>query len=384
MALARLKDRVRKVFPALKRKFELRNAVSGMGRYLQFALIVFVSTALLSYFFFRKGPMSLTVKLANVQFKDKLSLSFETESEVKSLSANDVVSKTGGKLEELFARPGEAVKKDQLLAVMDEARNRDRLKAALDGFKLASARLAELKRPKGHRRPETEDAEKRLHDQRLELLASKRALEESMIRSPADGNFWPGAVHLGDSVPKGAVIGSVDDSLMYQVPIHLSSKKSEEIPSPVKVSMTPVETEAGRGGSSPAPLEISAEVRYASAKTEKPGEDVNLELVFKGGEPLAHLYHQRVHVKVVLNEIKNAALVEPAAVITKDGESKIILLSPSGTLHWQRVTKAPKFKDRVVIRGANPKYFRAILPDPDKLDVLNQAITTNARPKVKG
>lgn len=94
----------------------------GMRDYLFLGFAVFLFSAALSFFFFREREIKVSVTLAKVQFKDELPLRYQADSQLKPVKSWEVSARTSGKLDWLFAKAGDSVKKIRSSASSTRAR----------------------------------------------------------------------------------------------------------------------------------------------------------------------------------------------------------------------------------------------------------------------
>lgn len=324
------------------------------SRYWILAFLVFLTSSLVSYTFFRHREMHVSVRLAKVEFRDEIPRSFSTDAKLAPEKQSDITLAAGGKTIRFVAKPGDAVKTDQLLAVLDEEENRTALQNAIAAFKKApqDPQMREL------------------------LKISKRQLEKSLVRSPANGTFQPKDTPVGAALQPGTVVGEIFDLSKLILLTKAPFSTNQDFPNHSKILISPAGAPA-----SDKPIETEADIRAVTIKSGVEGTDVPVEFIVQPVEAIAKWVNQPVHLTIPLPSYKRVALVERSAVLTKDGDSKILLLNTYGLLHWQSVANAPTAEGRVVIRGADPKYFNVVVPENPEL--LSKAITLNVRPSVK-
>lgn len=149
--------------------------------------------------------------------------------------------------------------------------------------------------------------------------------------------------------------------------------KKKDIPPQAKIRISPPNEK---------PIELPAAIHYSNVKEESPGSDVELEVVVSALGIPRNWLHQTIHLTILMRPIRKVALIDRTSALSKDGESKILLLSPSGTIHWQKYTNVPVYDDKLVIRGADPKTFRVAIPE--KPEILNRAIAFGVKPSIRG
>jgi multidrug efflux pump subunit AcrA (membrane-fusion protein) len=348
------------------------------SRYVFFGAFVFAISAFLSYQVFRHGELKVRVKLAKVEFRDELPRGINTEGQLSPVQKWPVELKRGGKLTRYLVGPGEVVKRDQLIATIDESENKKSLEDALTVFKLEKTNLENAKKKLNTgtlTQKEYDETETKFFASKRTLGAAKDALENSLVLSPAEGRMGPQPFKPGDTVVVGKSIADIEDWSKISVAITVPESESHEIPNHARLSLTP-----SSAGGEVKPVEAFAEVHAADGKPGGKPTEANLELVIQPDDTLANWRHQTVHLNIPIASLKRVALVDRSA-LSKDGLSRIPVLNPYGFLHWQSVEGAPTFEDHIVIKGVEPKSFRVVLPENPSL--LNQAITLNVRPKVE-
>lgn len=202
-------------------------------RYGMAGIIVFLVSSVLSFFFFREHEPKISIKLAKVIFKDELILSHETQGELKPLKGWDVIAKSAGRLDQVLAKNGDLVQKDQVVAAINETENKHSLEAALANFNKQAAQFAHaegLYRDGSLAQPEYAKAQQKYLDSRIELQSLKKRLEDSLIRSPAEGYFTLGNTNIGDSITEGGHVASVEDLSKYMIPIRVSPAQEKRHP----------------------------------------------------------------------------------------------------------------------------------------------------------
>ncbi len=211
MDLKRIKDNFRQIEwkRPLKKLWARVPEFPGRSSLILAALLAFFSSALLSFVLFREWGFSLSVKLANVQFQDQLAQSLTIDSQLKPARSWDVTSGSGGKVgPNLLFRSGDLVKRDQIVAILNEAENRAALESALQNFKTETEKRAKAQ-------AQDTSAETEFLKRKLELEAAKRKLESGLVRSPAEGYLWLGNIQLGTLLREGDRLASIEDLTSY-------------------------------------------------------------------------------------------------------------------------------------------------------------------------
>jgi RND family efflux transporter MFP subunit len=344
-----------------------------------FGFGVFAICALISYKAFRRGELKVYVKLAKVQFRDELPRTLDTEGRLDPVQKWDVELKKGGKLTRYLVNTGDVVKKDQIIALLDEDVNKTALESALNSFKrekgvlqLAQGQLTSRKMTQ----KEYDESQSKFYAAKSVLELAKQRLEDSLISAPFEGRVLLKDFKIGDSVTAGTKFAEIEDWSKSVILITVPESANHEIPNHARVFIS-------LPGSPPdiKPIESFADVHATDLKANAKPNEATLELVLVSDENLNPWHRKVVHLNIPQSSYKRVALVERRAIVVKAGESKIPVLNPYGFLHWQKIDGAPVFEDKIVIRGVDAKSFRVVIPDNP--DLLSKAITYNVKPKVE-
>ena len=345
-----------------------------LGRYLFFGLAVFLTSLFASYLLFRIRPLELSVRLVPVKVQVELAQTIEAQGELNPIRSVQLTAVESGRLDRFLAKSGDPVKKDQVIAVSNEAEGRALLESSLDKFKLATAAFVSIKRkPQSGSTDAYKETEARFKKSKADLELARKKMESSMIHSPTEGILWIGDARLGDPLRAGSRIAQVEDVSELVIPFRIPASRAKDLPCECKITLSP---EPAPGNEKP--ISALAEVHYMSVDVDVSASDAEMEFVLPSdGIPLGWL-HRPLHVTVSMPPLTNVALVDRKAVLSTGKESRVLILGASGTLHWKKIPEPRVYGDSLVLEGVDPKLSRVVFPE--NIDLVNRAISLNARP----
>ena len=349
----------------------------GSSRYIIIGVVFFVGSTALSYKLFRKTEFEIEVKLADVSFADELPHVVEGDGTVTAAEAWDLSVSKGGKLDKLLVKDGDVVKKGQPVAYIDSVAHEAQLKAAIAAYTALS---------KGHKPPkeENEDDEEEssvapikkkraaILDARQRLQDAKQQLVDSILKAPEDGIIKLNSATVGSLIAAGASIAKVENISLLKATVTLALPLSTDLTAPIKITITTLTP----------PLDLDAQLRPARNIERDAVKVDRYDVLMPPTAALIAQIDKPVHLKMVLANFKNVALVDKSALVSQDGQSKLLVLNSFGFMRWVNVSKAPIVDGRVVLEGVDPKLFHVV--KPDRLETINTAIAEGARPTVVG
>jgi biotin carboxyl carrier protein len=344
-------------------------------RYLLFGFVIFSVFALASFLVFRQWRLHLSVKLAKVEYRDAMPRYTVIESKLKPMQSWGIPVIKGGKVGRIFAKNGDLVAKGQILTIVNEKENRTALLGAIAQFKIDAATLGKLKQ-QTQNSPAFLDAKTNYTQSRAKLESAKQNLEASFVRAPNQGNLVLSPINEGELISEGTTLGTVEDWSHFLLLIQLPLTTRKEIPDHARISISLASRKEGAATS----IESEVVVQATTFQSEVNGSNVDLKFILPTSAELTQWLHQTVRVKLQLRDFSHVALIDKSVVVTKDGDSKIMVLNASGLLHWQAITGAALVDGKWIVEGVEPSNFRVVIPEDKPL--LNKAAGLNVRPKV--
>ncbi|MEZ4741572.1 MAG: efflux RND transporter periplasmic adaptor subunit [Bdellovibrionota bacterium] len=269
--------------------------------------------------------------------------------QIRSLKEYYLSVNKGGRLEILNINEGMQVKKDQILAVVDQTTNKAKLKSALSSFKLADQEFNRAKRlykTNAITKQEYDEANTNLIVKQAVLEESRQNLEDSIIRAPIDGVVSLIAFQQGELVPDGSRILIVEDRSKYKISIRLKRTLMENLlkHGQTKVSMAPYDTYTSLTDEKKTVV-LDAEVAILNADSKYDGADLDAEIFIKD-LPLGFNVGMGVIIKIPVKTFENIYAMDKDSLFVSNDITYFLVKNSKGELELNKLHIVGETKEK--------------------------------------
>lgn len=354
-----------------------------MGRPKKQRWVIAIVAALMLIFVGRKvfTPADPIAREVAVEPTPQFSLTVETSGRIQPASEVYVSVKKGGRLDQVLVTIGSPVKKDQLIAVVDETMSRSAIESALANYRLAGAELGRIQslfRSSAATAQELDQARATLSTKRSELEQARQKLEDGLIRAPIDGNLALLPFKLGETLPDGARVAVIEDRSGYHLRASLPIQWLGRLPAKAEVAFA-------KYGSGDLNTEVKASLPKLSCDISSPDPEViaaanefDVEIKFSQ-LPSGFVVNDLASVSVAIGDFQDLLRIPASTLTYRDDKPSVLVRNHDGSI---------EFKSVEVIHGDNSiALIRNTIGDVKVLEAINtkkvqEAVLKKSHPKI--
>lgn len=233
----------------------------------------------------------------------------------------------GGRLDRILVKQGDIVKKDQLLAVVEESTRTSAARSALMEYQVAARELGRartLVRQGVAAQSELDEASRKYEASRASLETARNNLKDSVIRAPESARVAIIAFQPGDIIPDGSRLFVLED--LSWKSIHVKFPKSWKGKIPAKTNLT-LQDVAG--------LKITTEAELQPAAGAGEFNSLGLEYQVVLKSPIQEdLIGKTIDLSMEMAIVPEVAYLPDTAVVSRLGQAGVLVGDDKNHLGW--------------------------------------------------